>query len=450
MERQNLIAIGIMCGTSKDGIDMMIGETDAVSPLKLIATISLTYPAIFPLALRAAEYGLKQTGGDIKQVDQSFEKYLQEFAKSIDSSKSYEKLISKLKDYLGVEDSSFINIRSLIAKYTALCVDLIKQLQIKAKLDSSKVDVIGDHGISLYHNPSKKITIQIADGQALANTTGIFVVNNFRHNDVKNGGQGAPLAPIYHQALINSNKGFKEAWTVVNLGGTANITLEKDNKLIGFDTGPANILLDAYVRKYSRESLTFDVDGKAALAGSVQEDLLEKLKEFSIDYNSENYLTKIPPKSLDISNYRLPQETRNYSFEDNCATLAAFSSYCVIAGIKLTKAQVHNIIACGGGAKNPAILHYLRQFAKNEIGEMIRIFKASDIGIDSDYAEAELMAFLAVKTMYKEPITFRTTTACLSDTLGGHGYVPENSGASKNATKLIKGNIDLLEGYQRI
>ena len=449
MKRQSLIAIGIMCGTSKDGIDMMIGETDGIAPLKSIATISLSLPAIFQFGLRAAEYGLKETSGDLELVEQQFGKYLYKYAEVTGHVGTVEKLISELKDFLGIALHKVASVKSLITKYTSLCTEMLKQLLVKAKLKNFEVDVIGDHGISLYHNPLKKITIQIADGQKLANATGIFVVNDFRLNDVKNGGQGAPLAPIYHKALIESKEGLQNNWSVLNLGGTANISFQKDGRLMGFDTGPANVLLDWYVRDHSEGNLTYDKDGKHALAGFVQEELFDKLKEFSIKYAGANYLEKMPPKSLDISNYRLPQEVENYIFEDVCATLAAFTAYCVMSGIKLVKAQVDSIIVCGGGVKNPAILHYLEQFAIKQFNKEIKVLRASELSFDSDYAEAELMAFLAVKTLYKEPISFKTTTGCTHDTLGGHGYVPEGVKLNDDVGNLIQLNKALLSGYHR-
>jgi anhydro-N-acetylmuramic acid kinase len=446
MIRQNLIAIGIMCGTSKDGIDMMIGKTDGIAPLKSIATISISLSAVFQRALRAAEYGLKETLGDIERVDQNFNEYLYKYAKSTGYLSTIEELTEELKSYLEIHE---LSIKSLTSKYTSLCTDLIKQLLTKAGLENKQIDIIGDHGITLYHNPSKKITIQIADGQKLANETGIFVVNDFRYCDVQNGGQGAPLAPIYHQALMESQEVLKESWTVVNLGGTANITFKKNNKLIGFDTGPANVLLDDYVRTYSKAGLTYDIDGRAALAGKVQQELFEILKELAIEHIGQNYLEIMPPKSLDISNYKLPEQIKNYSFEDSCATLAAFTAYCVIVGLKLLDAKVDNIVVCGGGAKNPAILEYLRQYAQAKMDKNVKILKADEVSINSDYAEAELMAFLSVKTLHKEPITFATATGCAHDTLGGHGYLPNTVKVNNRLAKLIKENADLLNGYRK-
>jgi len=446
MKRQNLIAIGIMCGTSKDGIDMMIGKTNGIAPLKSIATISLHLPIIFQRALRAAEYGLKETLGDVLQVDQNFEEYLYKYAKSTGHLSAIEELIEELENYLEVRS---LSIKSLTSKYTSLCIDLIKQLLTKAGLENTQVDIVGDHGITLYHNPLRKITIQIADGQKLADVTGIFVVNDFRYNDVQNSGQGAPIAPIYHQALMESQEVLKESWAVVNLGGTANITFKKNDNLIGFDTGPANVLLDTYVRTHSNASLTYDIDGKAALAGKVQQELFATLKKLSIENKGQDYLKKMPPKSLDISNYRMPREIENYSFEDSCATLAAFTAYCVIVGLKLLDAKVDNIIVCGGGAKNPAILKYLGQFARAKMGKNVKILKASEVSINSEYAEAELMAFLSVKTLHKEPITFVTTTGCTHDTLGGHGYLPNTVKINNNLEKLIRENVNLLNGYRK-
>lgn len=447
MKRQSLVAIGIMCGTSKDGIDVMIGKTNGITPLESIATISQSFPAIFPFVLRVLEHGLKETAGDINQVDKDFIKYLYKYAETAARTSVIDVLIKELKMFFDVKDLQDINVDLIIAKYTEFCRKLISQLLDKANFKNIQVDVIGDHGISLYHNPSKKITIQIADGLGLAKATGIFVINNFRYNDVKNGGQGAPLAPIYHQALIKSESNLDNKIAVLNLGGTANITFQKDDRLIGFDTGPANVLLDWYVRDNSTESMNYDKDGKFALAGIVQEELLEKLKEFAIEYEGQNYLEMMPPKSLDISNYRLPKEIENYKFEDACATLAAFTAYCVLVGVKLVNAQVNCVIVCGGGARNPAILNYLEQFAEKIIGNKIIILRAYEPSFDTEYVEAELMAFLAVKTLYKEPISFTTTTGCIHDTLGGHGYIPQNIKLSDNVEKLIQFNQALLNGY---
>ncbi|MEK6734768.1 MAG: anhydro-N-acetylmuramic acid kinase [Pseudomonadota bacterium] len=363
-----LKSIGLMSGTSMDGIDAALIETDGHGIINHIASYSLSYSDEFKLQLRDAELKVRKAKSNIASLE-------------------------------------------IVKESTELHFEAVKQLLKKANLQPNEIDLIGYHGQSLYHNPAEKITIQIGDGQLLANLTGIKVVNDFRSEDIKNGGQGAPLAPIYHRALAIKHKLYPVAF--VNCGGIANISVIPDediNKVYGYDTGPGNVLIDRYIRDKTNNEEFMDLDGKYGLQGAVNQAVLKKL----ID-SIKTYLTKSPPKSLDPGDLHLIKELNKLSFNDACATLESFTAYCIVNSF--CGELPSKWILAGGGWNNPVITKYLKEFLL-EKNQDIQVYKAEDIGLDGTYIEAEIFAYLAVRSYKELSITIPSVTGASKASYG--------------------------------
>lgn len=370
-----LKSIGLMSGTSMDGIDAALIITDGKEVFDYIENFSLEYSAEFKNALKEQEL-----------------------------------LVRNAKRNIALQD--------VVAESTRLHALAVKQLLNKASLSPKDVDVIGYHGQSLYHHPQEKITIQIGNGQALANLTKIKVVNNFRQKDIDNGGQGAPLAPIYHQALAKKMNVFPVAF--INCGGIANISLinsSSDNDVSGFDTGPGNVLLDAYIRQKTNNKEFMDFNGKYGLQGSINETVLMKLNQKLI-----SYLEKAGPKSLDPGDFQLIDDVQHLSMQDACATLAAFTAYSIASSFTIMPKL---IVLAGGGWNNPVILKYLKHYLL-EKDQATKIKTATELGFSSCYMEAELFAYLAARSFNQLPLTFPNITGCKSPTFGGDIYQIEH------------------------
>ena len=271
------------------------------------------------------------------------------------------------------------------------------------ELKSSDIDVVGFHGQTVLHRPENKLTVQIGDGAALARALGRPVVYDFRAADVAAGGQGAPLAPTIHPVLMNGLD-LPRPLAVLNLGGVGNVTfIGAGGELIAFDTGPANALMDDRV---SRETgAAFDRDGEIAATGKVDESVLARLM-------AHPYFEKTPPKSLDRNAFDA-SPTEALPLADTLATLAAFTAASVARGAEHLPEKPALWIVAGGGAKNPTVLGMLRE----RLGAEIRT--ADDIGLSSDALEAQAFAVLAVRSLKGLPLTYPGTTGAPRPMTGG-------------------------------
>ncbi len=367
-------SIGLMSGTSMDGIDATLMETDGRQIINPKVSASLSYSAEFKLLLREAELEVRQAKSNVSSPE-------------------------------------------VIKKSTELHAEIVLNLLEKANLSPEEVDIIGYHGQSLYHNPAEGITIQIGDGQLLSNLTGIKVINDFRSQDISNGGQGAPLAPLYHQALAAKLNLFPLA--IVNCGGIANISVingPEESQVMGFDTGPGNVLIDRYIRNKTSNKEFMDLDGKYGSKGVVSKEVLQKLMS-----QMSGYLSKPAPKSLDPSDFYLIDELDDLNFNDACATLEAFTALSIVSSLKdLPKKWV----LAGGGWNNPVIVRYLKEYLADKLG-VFEMLLAKEVGIDGTYLEAEIFAYLAARSYFKLPISFPMVTGCRAPSLGGELYLPE-------------------------
>jgi anhydro-N-acetylmuramic acid kinase len=265
---------------------------------------------------------------------------------------------------------------------------------------------VGFHGQTITHRPEKHFTWQIGDGAALARALGVRVVNDLRGADVKAGGQGAPLVPVYHAALV---RGLGKPLVVVNIGGVANVTwIGSDGALLAFDTGPGNAPIDDWCAR--RAGQRFDRDGALAAAGKVDRTRLERFSE-------HRFFAKVPPKSLDRGDFG-ESWADGLSVADGAATLTWGTARAIALAARHFPQPVARWVIAGGGVRNPTLL---RAIAEETRGKVIA---AVDLGWDGDALEAQAFAFLAVRSLLGLPLTFPTTTGAPQPLTGGRLHKP--------------------------
>lgn len=268
--------------------------------------------------------------------------------------------------------------------------------------------LIGFHGHTIFHQPPK--TWQLGDGQLLANLVNIPVVYNFRHNDCLEGGQGAPLIPVYHQALCRR---LEKPLCVVNIGGVANITAIDNDELIAFDTGPGNALLDDLV--HHQFLLDYDKDGAIAASGHIVPGVIET-------WLQHPYFHRPYPKSLDRNDFQLlVNKTVFTSAADKLATLTAFTAASIVLAIKQLPFSVKRVLICGGGRKNKTLMHCLDELLPDKIIKDIDYMKW-----DGDLLEAQGFGYMAVRKVRELPISFPLTTGVKESLTGGEIARPDD------------------------
>ena len=356
-----MLALGLMSGTSLDGIDAALIETDGEGLVRPLAFLGESYSDAARAQLAAATVT----------------------ALTYDRPRASPELVVA---------------GELVTRTHALAVH---KLLAQAGVTAADVGVIGFHGQTVAHRPDRGWTWQIGDGAALAKATGIACVSDFRSADVAAGGQGAPLLPVYHRALV---AGLEKPVAVLNLGGVANVTfVGRDGVLIAFDTGPANGLVDSWME--GETGARFDADGALAAAGQVHPDVLDTMMDHP-------FFDQPGPKSLDRADFTI-QPARGLSAADGAATLTAFTAASVAAGIDLLPERPVRLIVAGGGRRNPVMLRM--------IGERTGLVpEPSDaLGWDGDAMEAEGFAYMAVRSMRGLPISFPGTTGVPAPMTGG-------------------------------
>ncbi|MGQ7791657.1 anhydro-N-acetylmuramic acid kinase [Faunimonas sp. B44] len=265
------------------------------------------------------------------------------------------------------------------------------------------IDVIGFHGQTVLHDPARRLTVQIGDGQALADRLGTAVVWDMRAADVAAGGQGAPLVPVFHRALAERT-GLAPPVAFVNIGGVSNVTfIGSDETLLAFDAGPGNALIDDWMLRRTGEPV--DRDGGTARAGTADEELLRL-------FMSDPFFSVAPPKSLDRDHFRIAA-LDGLSTADGAATLAHFTAASLAAASSHLPEAPRAWVVCGGGRNN----RYLMEILAERLPQPVR--SADDIGIDGDAVEAQAFAYLAVRALNGDPITFPGTTGVPRPLAGG-------------------------------
>lgn len=361
----SMVAIGLMSGTSLDGIDAALIETDGEGLSRPIAFRSEPYSDDARDLLRAAAA----------------------LALTFDRPRA---------------SPDIVKAEGLITRSHMLAV---RKLLAEAGIGLDAVDVVGFHGQTIAHRPDRGWTWQIGDGQAMASGLGIRVVNDFRSADVAAGGQGAPLLPVYHRALV-ANVGAPVA--ILNLGGVGNITYAHPDTLIAFDTGPANALIDDWVS--ARLGLRYDEGGAVAASGRVHEDVLEAMLDHP-------FFAAPPPKSLDRGDFSM-ERAAHLSTADGAATLTAFTAESVAIALRMLPAPPARLYVAGGGRLNGALLDMIARRG-GLVPEPIEA-----LANNGDATEAEGFAYMAVRTLKRLPISFPGTTGVPAPMAGGTVHEP--------------------------
>tara|TARA_B100001146_G_C16133655_1_gene413511 strand:+ start:43 stop:1155 length:1113 start_codon:yes stop_codon:yes gene_type:complete len=358
-------ALGTMSGTSMDGVDVSIIQSDGESKHKVIKDKYFEYP-------------------------QAIYKHLTKLRDKIKRSKDLKKFSKEIK-----------NVEKEITLFHAKAVNQI------VKKTKANVDFIGFHGQTIYHNAKERISKQLGDGKLLSKVTKKTVVYDFRRNDLKNGGEGAPLTPIFHQML--AKKFNIKPVSFFNIGGILNCTtILDDGELSARDYGPGMCLIDKWIRTNSKKK--HDKNGDIAKSGKVNEIVLEKYMN--------NFRTSDPARiSYDISDFDI-SFTKDLSLEDGAATLTLYTANYFIVHFKtnemnfLKNTSKEKIILCGGGRKNKFLVDIIKSYNKN-------VKLVDDYGIDGDFIESQAFAYLAIRSFLKLPISFPDTTGCKKSSTGG-------------------------------
>src|SRR5581483_10815789 len=271
------------------------------------------------------------------------------------------------------------------------------------RITAQDIDIVGFHGQTVLHRPAEKITVQIGDAAALAKAIHIPVMHDFRAADIAAGGQGAPLVPVYHRALAQS-LARESPIVVLNIGGVSNITYIDGDTLIACDTGPGNALLDDFV--YRAIGQGFDRDGHLAAQGTPDDEWISEAL-------SDAFFTLPPPKSLDRNDFA-KYAFRKPSLTDGAATLTAFTAAAIAKVIPLLPKTPRSWIVAGGGARNPVMMQMLRERLHPATVE-----SADALGWSTDAIEAQAFGFLAARGLKGLPLSYPATTGVSMPTTGG-------------------------------
>ena len=366
--QKNWISLGLMSGTSGDGVDASIIRTNGINEYELIKD-------------KYFEYDLK-IFKDIHNLKEKIHKI---------------EHLEKYKD----------EINDLERNITFFHADIIKQLNI------SENTIIGFHGQTIYHNPEEKISRQLGNGKLLNQLINKDIVFNFRKNDILNEGQGAPLTPVFHH-LICIIKKIKLPVCFLNIGGISNITIVKDkenySELISKDIGPGNCLIDAWVRKNSNKK--FDQDGNLASSGTKNEIIFEQAQELYANRNSKEKLT------FDVNDFDI-SFVRGLSLSDGATTLTDFTASIIGEELSLSLKKYNgknlDILICGGGRRNKVLIKKLQEYLPTNFNLKL----IDDYKINGDFIESQAFAFLAIRTFLGLPISFPGTTGCKKACIGG-------------------------------
>ena len=281
-------------------------------------------------------------------------------------------------------------------------LEVVQRAHLEA-LQGFSPELIGFHGQTLAHEPRGRGTHQLGDGDALAQDVGAPVVWDFRSNDVQMGGEGAPLAPFFHFACAKWIKA-SDPVAFLNLGGVGNITWvdpskskpEDDGALLAFDTGPANAPINDLMQQ--RLGQSYDKDGTLAREGTVETGALEL-------FLAETYFARMPPKSLDRDDFSVMLDlVRELSDADAAATMTAMSAAAVMQGMQHCPSLLKRMLVCGGGRHNPVMMHMLREALDCSVEPV------ETVGLDGDMLEAQAFAYLAVRVARGLPTSGPTTT----------------------------------------
>lgn len=377
MENKIYTVIGLMSGTSMDGVDASIIRSDGFNHFENI--LDKYY-----------------------EFDEKLYKKLVNLRNMVlvkDDLNTHSNKLATLEKELTIFQSEIVN--SIISNY------------------KNNIDLIGFHGQTIYHNSSQKISRQLGDGRLLSQLTRKKVVYDFRQQDLKNGGQGAPLTPIFHSLIahhINNKNHIEDPINILNIGGISNITKmnSKDSQMIdnieAYDIGPGNCLIDNWMRENSNKR--FDENGSIAKSGKIDKNLLNQTIE---NFNINSYSNSLDVKDFDIS------FARGLSFEDGCATITNFTAFLIAEGIKFINRNEKKIVSryliCGGGRKNSFLIESIKNYL-SDFNNLI-LESIDNYNLNGDFIESQAFGFLGIRSLLNLPISFPKTTRCKSPTSGG-------------------------------
>jgi anhydro-N-acetylmuramic acid kinase len=356
--RRPLLAIGVMSGTSMDGIDVASIESDGEAYVKAGLRAGFSYPESAAAELRAVVADPVRAAGPLCELERA------------------------------VTDAHVAAVEGFIGKFG---------------IDRSAVDVVGLHGQTVLHRPHERFTRQLCDGARACQRLGVDVVCDFRSADVAAGGEGAPLIPLYHAAIT---AGLEKPLMLLNWGGVGNVTyLGPSGEILAFDTGPANALIDDFLRV--RRGLAYDEDGRLAASGRVHNELVR-------GFLGAHYFERPAPKSLDRNEFHAAlSAVAALSDADGAATLSAFTVEATAAALAHVPEPPRRWIVCGGGRKNATLMKRLASRLNAPVEAV------ESIGFDGDAIEAQGFAYLALRTLSGLPLSLPTTTGAGGPMTGG-------------------------------
>ncbi|MDA7556899.1 anhydro-N-acetylmuramic acid kinase [Candidatus Pelagibacter sp.] len=376
MKNKLYTAIGLMSGTSMDGVDVSLIRSDGINQF-------------------------------INVLDEYFE-YNESLQQQLIELRNLISSINDLKLY-----SSRLNEleREMTIFHSKIVIDISSKYQ-------DEVDFVGFHGQTIFHNPEQKISKQLGDGKLMSQLVKKKIIYNFRQEDMTNKGQGAPLTPIFHNLLskkINEKYQIDFPICFLNIGGISNITkiIKKDGKLEdnieAFDSGPGNCMIDEWVRKNSKNN--FDENGSIAKSGKIDQLILNQvIDNFQIDRFD---------KSLDVKNFDI-SFVRGLSLEDGSATITNFTAYLIAKGIEHSNGN--NIkpikyLVCGGGRRNIFLIQSIKDYLSHK--KNISLNSIDDYSLNGDYIESQAFGYLSIRSFLNLPISYPKTTGCKTPTVGG-------------------------------
>jgi len=377
MKNNFYTAIGLMSGTSMDGIDASLIKSNGINE----------FTNIFDRYYQFDEK-LYQ-----KLIN------LRNLIYSIDNLNNYSNDLKELERDLTIFHSQIVN--EIIDEYKC------------------EIDLIGFHGQTIFHDPKIRISKQLGDGNLLSQLTKKKVVYDFRQEDMANGGQGAPLTPIFHNLLskiLNNNGKIQEKICFLNIGGISNITISTNDmeftneNFKAFDVGPGNCLIDQWIRQHSKKN--YDNNGSIGRSGTTDELILNQaIENFRINSYSE---------SLDVNDFDI-SFAKGLSLENGCATITNFTAYLISKGIEYADNFNRNIptkyLICGGGRKNNFLIESIKK--KLYSLQNIDLEIIDNYNLDGDHIESQAFGYLAIRSFLKLPISFPQTTGCRSPITGG-------------------------------
>jgi anhydro-N-acetylmuramic acid kinase len=376
MKNKLYTAIGLMSGTSMDGVDVSLIRSDGFNQFTNILDEYFEY-----------NESLQQELIELRNL-----------IANINDLKKYSSRLNKLEREITVFHSKIVS--NLSFKY------------------EDEIDFVGFHGQTIFHNPEQKITKQLGDGRLMSQLVKKKVIYDFRQEDLANKGQGAPLTPIFHNLLsrrINEKHQIDFPICFLNIGGISNITkiIKKDEKLEenleAFDSGPGNCMIDEWVRKNSKNN--FDENGSIAKSGKINQLLLNQvIDNFKIDSFD---------KSLDVKDFDI-SFSRGLSLEDGCATITNFTAYLIAKGVEHANSRNNEPIKyliCGGGRKNDYLIKTIKNYLLHK--KNISLNSIDDYSLNGDFIESQAFGYLSIRSFLKLPISFPRTTGCKVPTIGG-------------------------------